>query len=369
MPGDPPKGRTAFARGAHKLAALCDAVGAADRKPQVVGLFGELAGRCHDRDVRLPPRWSGVTDDCTPFEFSVVLGAGRPNIRILVEAQDDPACPATYWRAGTRLNEWLASRHQVDLGRFRQIEDLFVPSDPAAAWAMWHGIDFRRDGAPLVKIYLCPYAQGIGQADAVVREALSRLGFSAAWPGIAALRGAGDIFSHLSLDLTAEPDARLKVYIRHHDATIDALERRGAVAGIRAGDWSGFCRAIAHGHDPLSRRPIFASYHLAGAAPDRPHHAVLYLPLFPYAANDAIAHERIRDFLTVCGIATEAYSDGVAAMADGPLDRERGLHTYLAFQRRSGQPQVTAYFGSRLYGSRYWGVVFNPRRCWPSPVM
>jgi hypothetical protein len=93
------------------------------------------------------------------------------------------------------------------------------------------------------------------------------------------------------------------------------------------------------------------------------------LPLFPYAANDAIAHERIRDFLTVCGIATEAYSDGVAAMADGPLDRERGLHTYLAFQRRSGQPQVTAYFGSRLYGSRYWGVVFNPRRCWPSPVM
>jgi hypothetical protein len=56
-------------------------------------------------------------------------------------------------------------------------------------------------------------------------------------------------------------------------------------------------------------------------------------------------------------------------MADSPLDRERGLHTYLAFQRRNGQPQVTAYFGSRLYGSRYWGVVFNPRRCWPSPVM
>jgi hypothetical protein len=56
-------------------------------------------------------------------------------------------------------------------------------------------------------------------------------------------------------------------------------------------------------------------------------------------------------------------------MADGPLDRARGLHTYLAFQRQNGLPQVTAYFGSRPYGSRYWPRVFNTRRCWPSPVM
>jgi DMATS type aromatic prenyltransferase len=366
MPNDPSLGRTAFARGARKLAALCDASGVVDRKPQIVGMFNEVAGLCGDRDVRLPPRWSGVTDDCTPFEFSVALHEGRPNIRLLVEAQDDPACPQSYWKAGMRLNDWLARNHRIDLAGFRQIEDLFVPHDPTAAWAMWHGVDFARAGSPLFKLYLFPHAQGPERADAVLRDALSRLGFADAWSSVAKLRGAKDMFSHLSLDLTATP--RLKVYIRHHDATLDALEARGATAGIRPGDWAGFCRAIAQGHDPLSLRPIFAAYHLNGATAERLQHAVLYLPLFPFAANDAIAHERISGFLAACGIASDIYSDCVTAMADGPLERERGLHTYLAFQRRNGLPQVTAYFGSRLYWSRYWGLVSNRRRCWPSPV-
>jgi hypothetical protein len=370
MLNDPSMGRTSFDRGARKLAALCDAIGAADRKPQVVGMFEDLGVLCHDRDARLPPRWSGVTDDCTPYEFSVVLGDERPNIRILVEAQDDPACPQTYWRAGTKLNDWLAGNEQIDLDRFRRIEDLFVPTDPTAAWAMWHGVDFRRGGAPLVKLYLCPYAQGLERADAVMREALCRLGFAAAWPSVGALRGPKDLFSHLSLDLTADPTARIKVYIRHHDTTLDALDMRYAtVAYSRSGDWSGFCQAIAKGHDPLSLRPIFASYHLTEAAPDRTHHAALYLPLYPYAANDAVAYERICGFLTACGIETDGYSQCVAALADGPLDCERGLHTYLAFQRRNGRPQVTAYFGVRLFQSRYWSFAFNAHRCWPSPVM
>jgi hypothetical protein len=363
-------GRTAFACGSRKLAALCEAASLQDQSPQVVGLFDALAPLCHDRDVRLPPRWSGITDDCTPFEFSVVLGEGRPNIRILIEAQDDPACPPTYWNAGLRVNEWLAHNVQVDFARFRQIADLFVPTDLNAAWAVWHGVDFGRDGAPLVKIYLCPYAQGIDRADAIIRETLARLGLAAAWPALAARKAPQDSFSHLSLDLDPGPSARVKVYIRHHDATLDALDARcDGIAGIVPGDWSAFCRAMVEGHDPLSLRPIFASYHLSRETPEQIGNAVLYLPMYPYVANDDIAHARLCAFLTGRGIGTETYSRCVAAVADRPLAQERGLHTYVAFQRKSGRPSITAYFGSRLYASRYWSMTVNPKRCWPSPVM
>ncbi len=360
---------TTFGYGSAQLRALCDAAGFGNSKGRIVGTFEALAKFCKDRNLDLPPRWSGVTDDCTPFEFSIAIGGGPPSIRFLLETQDDPASPATYWTAGMRLTKWLARTYGVDLKRFDRVKDLFVPTDPLAYSAIWHGADFRLGGLPLFKVYLFPAAQGRIRADTVVREAISRLGFSHLWPSLLNLRGQKDVFNILSLDLSSESRARVKVYIRHRDAMLGELEARcGLACDNVPGDWSSFCRVIAGGQDPLSLRPIGGVYHLTSEEPDRITRAVLSLPLFPYAENDQVAYIRIRRLLADFDLPDEVYARCVKAFASAPLDSEKGLHTYVSFQREAGRPRITLYFGSRVYYKRYGCLALDPERCWPSPA-
>jgi DMATS type aromatic prenyltransferase len=363
-----PISETAFGLGRRKLAALCDAVGLA-QKDRIVGTFDELSAFCPDLDLALPPRWSSVTDDCTPYEFSVVFNRGQPNVRVVVEAQRDPASPQTYWSAAKALNDWLRHSHQIDFAKLELIEDLFVPTDPSAYWAMCHGVDFRRDGPPLFKLYLNPLAQGASRADDIVCEALSRLGLSGTWPSLMAIRAKNGQFTHFSLDLSSAPGARIKVYIRRRNATLDELDACLAIATrVRQRDWSSFCKTFARVEDTLSLRPIFVAYHATVESPDRLQNAVLHMPAFPYAQNDGVAYDRIRRLLVGCGLPTHTYRRCVEALADGPLGSQQGLHSFVSFQRRRQYPQITVYFGARAYYSRYGGIALDPEHCWPSPV-
>lgn len=360
---------TTFGLGALKLEALCDAANLTGQKKKVSETFHALSILCKERDLNAHPRWSGVMDDCTPFEFSIVVCRGQPRIRILVEAQDDPPSPLSYWNAGKRLNEWFAAQWRVDLQRYHYIEDLFVPTDPCAYLAMWHAIDFREVGPPLLKLYVNPMAQGVARAKDIVAEALVRLEFQRAWPAILSMLGHNDQFTHFSLDLSSEPKARIKVYIRHRNVSLAELDSRfGLVYGRAGDDWSRFCRAILGDWDRLWRRPILACYHLTRDTLEQPSHATLYLPLFPYVENDRVAHDRIRQFLRDCGLPFESYSRCVGVLAASPLESEQGIHSFVAYQGASGKPQVTAYFNARLFYNRYGWLALSPKRCWPSPV-
>jgi DMATS type aromatic prenyltransferase len=365
---------TAFDFGTMQLQKLCDATGFSNRRKEMLNLFQELSRLCNDRDLNLPPRWSGVGDDCTPFEFSIEIQEARSSIRFLVEAQDDPASPKSYWDAGIRINEWLAQNWQIDLKRFKQIGDLFVPTSPAVYAAVGHGIGFRKDGPPLFKIYLNPMAQGVKNSESVISEALSRLGFSHAAPTLLAMRGPNDLFSHFSLDLSNSPEARVKVYIKRFNPTFDELDERcAAIDSTTRGKWSYFCKAILGDQSSLTRRPVYTSYHLIAETPNRPRHTVLHLPVLPYINNDQTAHDRIVGFLDHCGLPSELYSRSVSAFTRGPLALEQGLHSHVSYQCEMGRPRVTIYFGSRAYFTRYGWLSLAPERnrpenCWPSPV-
>jgi len=102
----PDRPQTGHDVGLAQLEALCEAVGADAPGEAIVAFFRDAAGMCGARSLTSAPRWSAISDDCTPFEFSVVLQEGPPAIRVLLEAQDDPAGPATYWQAGRRLTAW-----------------------------------------------------------------------------------------------------------------------------------------------------------------------------------------------------------------------------------------------------------------------
>jgi hypothetical protein len=366
--------KTAFDFGTMQLEKLCDAAGFSDRKKEMVNLLHELSRLCNDRDLKLPPRWSGVGDDCTPFEFSIEIHEGRPSIRILVEAQDDPASPKSYWDTGIRINEWLAHSWQIDLTRFKQICDLFVPTSPAVYAAIGHGIGFHTDGPPLFKVYVNPMAQGVKNSESVISEALSRLGFSQALPTILAMRGPNDLFSHFSLDLSNRPEARVKVYIKHFNPTFEELDERcAAIDSTTRGEWSYFCRTFLGDQSSLTHRPVFTSYHMIAETPNRPQHTVLHLPVLPYVSNDQTAHERILCFLARCRLPTESYARSVKALARGPLALEQGLHSHVSYQCEMRRPRVVIYFGSRAYSSRYGWLALHPERnwpeyCWPSPV-
>src|SRR3981189_268971 len=66
-------GNNTFDFGSSQLRTLCDVNGFSDRKTQIVNLFQDFSVLCKSQDLRLPPRWSGVGDDCTPFELSVEI--------------------------------------------------------------------------------------------------------------------------------------------------------------------------------------------------------------------------------------------------------------------------------------------------------
>jgi hypothetical protein len=353
---------------------LCGATGLDERADQIVALFRELADLCDDRDIALPPRWSAVGADCTPYEFSLEIRPDRLGLRFLVEAQADPASPQTYWSAADRLNAWLAESCGADLGPLRLVEDLFAPIDDALHAATAHAVGFGVDSPPLFKLYLNPLARGRTRAAATVSEALNRLGFEAVVPPLLEMCGPEDVFSHFSLDLFAGPTARVKIYIKHFNATPAELDARcAAVDPSTRGEWATFVGAVLGEQSTLSRRPVYSAYHLTAEAPDRLQHTALHLPIQPYIDNDLVAHRRIRDFLVRRGLPTEAYGQCLNALASRPLEREQGIHGHVSYQRIQGSPRVAVYFGSRAYHDRYGWLSLDPQRgrpelCWPSPV-
>lgn len=368
--------RTTHDVGEQTLARFCAALGHEDRAATFSALFRELGELCGARAVEEPPRWSGIGDDCSPYEFSIDVRRDGTEPRLLVEAHDEPASPLSYWNAGMRLNQWLVDHHAAHLDTFRRVQDLFEPRHSELFGVVGHGVGLGRDGRPAFKIYVNPLARDPeGDVDVVV-EALTRLGYAEALDTLLALRGPADRFSHFSLDLVAGARARVKVYVKHFGLTFDDVARlAGATTGAPASEWVEFARTVL-GHDraALSERPVYTAYTMTTGRPDVIDGATLQLPILPYLSNDLEAHERIVAVLERHELPVEAYANAVDALRRGPLEHEQGLHSHVSYSRQAGQPRVAVYFGSRLYVERYGWLSLDPARswpenCWPLPAL
>jgi len=308
-----------------------------------------------ERSLDLPPFPSHIGDDHSPFEFSLAFAANScPELRLLVEAQSELSNPTLrdVAEAGLKLNTELSRRFGLPMDRFEAVRDLFLPSEPEGAFALWHAACVWRGRAPEFKIYLNPQSQGEGRAREVVQEALSRLGMGDAAEQLFAHGGYRgpelDEICYFSLDLSRSARARVKIYYRHHSVTAAELEQALSYsAGHQPGDIQRFAERMAPGVERFDKKPVGSCFsYVQGSA--EPLAATLHLPIAHYAANDQVSAARIARGLDA-GPLQDAYVNLIEAFAGRPLAAGSGLQSYASFRREPGGLRHTVYISPEVY--------------------
>ena len=294
-----------------------------------------------------PPFGSDITDDHTPFEFSLAIDGATPELRFLTEAQAEQPDISSNWAAALALNEELARHFAIDLGRLAVVEDLFAPSGHCPRFALWHAVCLPRGRAPEFKIYLNPQAHGKTHASEVVREALARLGFGAASLPVL---GPEDELCYFSLDLSAAPRARVKIYIAHQRATLARIEAAVSVAcDYQPGRATAFCQAMSDARSSFEARPVLTCLSFVSGN-TRATSATVHFPVRSYAANDQVVKERLRSYLSEPSALL--YEQAIEAFAHRPLADHSGIQTYVSLRLQRERDRVTVYLAPELYTAR-----------------
>jgi DMATS type aromatic prenyltransferase len=344
--------------GVEKLIALCNVVGLSNKTEQVIEVFRAITSSWGDKAVGDTSTWqSDVSDDCTPFEFSIALDPDKVELRVLVEAQGSDPNLQSNWQAGLELNKYLAEHYNVSLDRFQQIEDLFVPTLASAKFSMWHAVCFYPDKEPAFKLYLNPQAQEKSRAAAIVEESLVRLGFSHAWPTLAetaAQRGPDkDEVVYFSLDLAAHVKARVKVYLRHLDATPAELESAlSAARNYVPGDAIEFCQAMAPNQTSFSQKSAITCFSLIQGDDSVPSSGTLYLPISNYATDDRVVCDRLNRYFIQHSLPASIYHSTIQSLAARRLEAGVGMHSYTSLRREQQQRRVSIYINPEVNAVR-----------------
>jgi pyrroloquinoline quinone (PQQ) biosynthesis protein C len=317
-------------------------------------LFRTLIAPLASSPLLRPPSWaSDISDDHTPYEFSVSAGDEGTEVRALFEAKGElPDLPSRQ-QAAHAVNQWLERRHPIALGRLRAVEELFLPAEPEGGFAMWHAVAFARERAPTFRVYLNPSARGRALAPSVVEEALERLGLRGAFRTLLAhalARGPQlDDLRYFSLDLADTADARVKVYAFHEQASADEIEAAAQAArNYVPGEVADFCRALA-GPGPYGARAIATCHAFTSADVARPQTVTVHVPVRDYAPNDEVAHQRLLAYLDRRDARSPALERAVQVMARRPLAAGSGLITYASMRPAVIKPRLTLYLATEAY--------------------
>jgi Tryptophan dimethylallyltransferase len=322
-------------------------------------IFRRLADSWADRPAGgSPERDSDITDDHTPFEFSLAIDGDAPELRFLLEVQGEEPSVISDWKAGCGMNERLADEYGFSLQRFAAVRDLFAPTAECQRFALWHAVCFRRGASPDLKIYLNPQAKGADHACAVVEAAMARLGMSEAFRHLPITERHQEL-CYFSLDLSSDPQARVKVYVAHHGATSDQVEEAvSKAAGHVPGRAAAFCNAMGSSSGPFQRRPVQTCFSFVeGMA--TPKTATVYFPVRSYAPHDGAVRDRVLGYIHDKG--APIYSSALQAFSAGrPLEESRGMQTYVSLRLDPARDRVTVYLAPNVYQdacveqSGYW---------------
>jgi DMATS type aromatic prenyltransferase len=346
--------KTYVESGVEKLTSLAHAVGLSGKIEQITEIFRSISTSWGDRKVGEISTWqSDVSDDGAPFEFSLALDSEKVELRVLVEAQGSNPDLQSNWQAGLKLNQQLAEKYNVSLDRFDRIADLFSPTNPEAKFSMWHAVCFYPDKEPSFKLYLNPQSQSKSKAAAIVEESLVRLGFTHAWPTLAetvAQRGPDkDEFVYFSLDLAAHERARVKVYVRHHDATPAELESAlSAARNYISGDAIEFCQAMAPSQNSFSAKPAITAFSWIEGDDVTPSASTLHLPISNYAHDDRVVCDRLDLYFIEHGLPVSRYQSAIQSLATRTLEAGVGMHSYTSLRREQQQRRVTIYLNPEI---------------------
>ncbi|HVV47240.1 MAG TPA: tryptophan dimethylallyltransferase family protein, partial [Bryobacteraceae bacterium] len=268
-----------------------------------------------------------------------------------------------YWQAGCRFTRFLGRRWGASIGQALQIEELFLPEDPNMHLCMGHAVEL--DDQPAFKMYYNAMAKGPAKAADCVDQAFRRLGYERPWNTLRKLLGPSDRVELFALDLT--PVTRLKLYLRPMQADMEHITRLYCASTTAVPDdvrmmWD----FLGKPRRPERSRPVFLTYQFNEAQDERPSRTALSIPLFPGVPSDLAAGRRTCRFLRALGVPVEPYAACVRAMADAPLAKEEGIHSYVAMQRNPNDVAAVAYFNPRLYFRHYGWLARDPARTWPT---
>jgi hypothetical protein len=147
--------------------------------------------------------------------------------------------------------------------------------------------------------------------------------------------------------LTASEQARVKVYVRHHEATPEDLEIAATSAPTSTrGEAEDFARAMGGGAQRFRERATFTCAAFVGGQDDRPSAATQYVPVCAYALDDLEVAQRVSSYLQAHDTDDGPYRRVLAAFANRPLDEGVGMQSWVAFRRYKGVPRLTIYLGS-----------------------
>jgi len=335
--------------GSARLRALCSALGQSDKATrdalEVFRLVSEPWGR---RPLGGTPAWrNDLTDDCTPFEFSLGFEGDKPELRILFESQPELS-QASSWHAGLTLQEELRRKNLADTSVFEQVAQLFAPpANSTPRFSLWHSAVLRDKGAFLFKAYLNPAIGGAEQERPLVEEAFRRLGLEQSWGFVRArLNGvsATTTLPYLSVDLEARSTARVKLYLsaKHADSVESLLA--GCTNSVPGQARSWLRQLTGHQGDYLSR-PILVCFSFRGGTPAP--EATVHIPIRSYAPNDEAALQRASDLLPA--ESARQLHRAMTALAEHPLRETRGVLAYVSLRPVERHLRVTTYLAPGAY--------------------
>jgi DMATS type aromatic prenyltransferase len=317
----------------------------AARVPPVEQVFRMLADSWGDAVFGGVPRWaSDITDDCTPFEFSVAIDGETPELRFLVEVQGAAPSLSANWHAARAMNGRLATSFGVPLERLHAVEDLFAPTAETRRFTMWHAACFPRGGPPTFKIYLNPQARGWAEARSLVESAMGRLGFLGARLPAASPH---EEICYFSLDLSTHREARVKVYTAHYNTSAEQVEAAISEAqGYVPGQAVEFCQALSGAQQRFEARPILTclSFVQGSATPTT---GTVHLPVRAYAHHDGIVRDRVLAYMPEQG--KRIYQRTLEAFANRRLEDGVGMQTYVSLRQERGRRRLTVYLAPEIY--------------------
>lgn len=337
-----------------QLSRLCAVVGIPEIKSPM-SLLGTLLGASAGTSLHQPPLWSsGIADDATPLEFSIAFDReGAPTLSLLGETIASKPGVRANACACLRVLTSLAEQYALSLDRFYQVQDLFLPQDPRGDFGLWYSVTFRHDAAPEFKIYFNPDARGRLQAPVIVAEALRRLGFDHAYhvvTGHGIQRRQLDWFKFFALDLHAQPQSRVKVYVSHRDAGSTVAQwAASAVPGSDPAEVTDFCSLLGGDTERFTGRPLLSSFAFTDANPAAPNNYSLYLPIRDVVSDDGTARQRVRELMSRHGLDSSVLDRALAAVSTRQLRDGVGLISWVSLRRGPVRPGMIVYLSSEAY--------------------
>lgn len=299
---------------------------------------------------RAPPTMSDITDDGSPFEYSVALGPGLREVRLLLEPQGQPTTPQASWTEGWATLRSLQHLGLAHLSTAETVRDLFVPRARGARFGLWLATALRPGATPLIKVYFDPMAAGIEYRHTLVAEAMGRLGLATGWAWLNryVLDWPDLEIDFFSLDLTRSDNARVKIYTTA--ATRDAAAVEALVAPLpkyTSGAATKFCTDMLSASMVFDQRLPQVCWSLMSRVQEQPVNGTLYLPVRCYTGDDETTLRRIKR--TLPGPEAVALDRAVRRIARRDLTAGPGIIAWASTRLIAGPPRITTYLSVEGY--------------------